>query len=80
MMTVRFTQSCPTCGRRIQYRLSLLGQQVQCPHCQSEFVAAERRERSSQDLAPKQIPPIDSLMERVERVLAQTSPTEEARS
>jgi endogenous inhibitor of DNA gyrase (YacG/DUF329 family) len=80
MMTVRFTQSCPTCGRRIQYRLSLLGQQVQCPHCQSEFVAAEQREGSSQNLAPKQIPPVDSLMERVERVLAQTSPTEKARS
>jgi hypothetical protein len=76
MMTVRFTQSCPTCGRRIQYRLSLLGQRVQCPHCQSEFVAAENRERSSEGMVAMQIPAPDSLMDRVDRILAETSPTE----
>ena len=38
-MSVRFTQSCPTCGRRVQVRVSLVGYDVACPHCQSHFRA-----------------------------------------
>ncbi len=38
-MSVKFTQSCPTCGRRIQIRASLLGSTVACQHCRAEFVA-----------------------------------------
>ena len=36
---IRFSNSCPTCGRRIQIRSGLLGKTVACPHCQAEFVA-----------------------------------------
>ncbi|MAI32848.1 MAG: response regulator [Rubripirellula sp.] len=38
-MTVRFTQSCPTCGRRIEVRASLMGCDVGCQHCHAVFVA-----------------------------------------
>ena len=38
-MSVRFTQSCPTCGRRIQVRASLMGCEVRCQHCDAVFVA-----------------------------------------
>jgi len=38
-MSVKFTQSCPTCGRRIRIRASLLGYTVACQHCRAEFVA-----------------------------------------
>ncbi len=38
-MSVHFTQSCPTCGRRIQVRASLMGCDVRCQHCHAVFVA-----------------------------------------
>ena len=38
-MSVRFTQCCPTCGRRVQIRATLLGRTVACQHCKAEFVA-----------------------------------------
>lgn len=39
-MTIRFTQSCPTCGRRVDVRASLLGCEVACQHCGAEFIAS----------------------------------------
>lgn len=60
-MTLRFGQSCPTCGRRINIRMELLGRSVACPHCQAEFIASERpAPQSSSD---------QLLMARVERAL-----------
>ncbi|TWT93156.1 response regulator [Neorhodopirellula pilleata] len=38
-MAIKFTQSCPTCGRRIDVRASLLGCTVACQHCGAEFTA-----------------------------------------
>jgi len=38
-MSIRFTQSCPTCGRRNQVRASLLGSRVACAHCGSIFLS-----------------------------------------
>ena len=38
-MTVRYTQSCPTCGRRVEVRAYLLGRTIACQHCKAEFVA-----------------------------------------
>ncbi|TWT67434.1 response regulator [Allorhodopirellula solitaria] len=38
-MSIKFTQSCPTCGRRIDVRASLLGCTVACQHCGAEFIA-----------------------------------------
>ncbi|MEP0426004.1 response regulator [Rhodopirellula bahusiensis] len=61
-MSIRFNQSCPTCGRRIDIRASLLGCTVACQHCGSEFTAcmsdtAQPRESS------------DELLDRVEAAL-----------
>jgi ribosomal protein L37AE/L43A len=39
-MPLHFTQSCPTCGRRVQVHTRLLGQKVACQHCHAEFVAS----------------------------------------
>ena len=54
-MPLHFTQSCPTCGRRLQVHTRLLGQQVACQHCHAEFTAGANEEAlaagdSSQDL------------------------------
>ena len=68
-MSVRFTQSCPTCGRRIQVRASLMGCDVACQHCHAVFVAQE-------DLPHRPVHPeitddlnADPLMDRVEQAL-----------
>lgn len=67
-MSVRFTQSCPTCGRRIQIAASLLGCTVACQHCRSEFVANTSTERELSDCgAPGEVS--DPLMDRVEQAL-----------
>lgn len=82
-MSIRVTQSCPTCGRRVQVRAALLGYDVVCPHCQSEFRAvADPHHRidgpnGSRGPNEPQDPngPLDRnaiLMDRVERALAQT--------
>lgn len=38
-MSIKFTQSCPTCGRRTDIRATLLGCSVACQHCGAEFIA-----------------------------------------
>ena len=65
-MSVRFSQSCPTCGRRIEVRTALLGHVVACQHCGAEFVAGPAGESSGD---PSQTP---DLMLRVERALQRT--------
>ena len=40
-MSVRFSQSCPTCGRRVEIRAVLIGRTVACQHCGSEFTASD---------------------------------------
>ena len=70
-MSVRFTQSCPTCGRRLQIRASLLGCTVACQHCHAEFVADSER-NGMPESSETEIKPMDSsaeLMMRVEQVL-----------
>ncbi len=78
-MSVRFTQSCPTCGRRIQVRASLLGCTVACQHCNAEFVAQARSE-AKPSIGPsslEQVGTSDPLMQRVELALerAKQQPT-----
>jgi hypothetical protein len=60
---VRFTRSCPTCGRRIQIRGSLLGRMVACRHCNAEFVAM------AADDSVGCIDDAQRLMDRVDSVL-----------
>ena len=38
-MSVQFTHSCPTCGRRARIRTDLIGATVACQHCNAEFIA-----------------------------------------
>ena len=40
-MTHRFVQSCPTCGRKLEISVDLLGRAVACQHCQGNFIAAD---------------------------------------
>jgi len=63
---VRFTRSCPTCGRRIQIRGSLLGHVVACRHCNAEFVA------TATDEVPGQVDDATRLMQRVESMLSRS--------
>ncbi|MGB7343095.1 MAG: response regulator [Pirellulaceae bacterium] len=60
---IRFNQSCPTCGRRVQVRASLLGSTVACQHCKAEFTA------TGMEGEPSQIDDNCRLMARVERAL-----------
>ncbi len=62
-MSLRFTQSCPTCGRRVEIRASLLGSIVACQHCLAEFKA------SAEDEVIDSIDGDHNLMARVERAL-----------
>ncbi|MFK8111431.1 MAG: response regulator [Rubripirellula sp.] len=71
-MPVQFTQSCPTCGRRIQVRASLLGCTVACQHCKAEFVAEAGSDSGVVDPFPIET---DDLMARVERALGQSDET-----
>lgn len=40
-MTHRFVQPCPTCGRKLEIGIELLGRHVACQHCTAEFKAAD---------------------------------------
>lgn len=69
-MSVRFTQSCPTCGRRIQIAASLLGCTVACQHCKGEFVANAGSEGEMSDCGDLGLHEVsDPLMDRVEQAL-----------
>ena len=66
-MSLRFVQACPTCGRRLEVRIELLGRSVACQHCRAEFIASDNQ-RSVQPPAPE-----TDLMQRVEAALRQSS-------
>ena len=63
---VRFTRSCPVCGRRIQIRGALLGRVVACRHCNAEFVAM------AEDDSAGCVDDAQRLLDRVDTVLSQT--------
>ncbi|QDT03199.1 hypothetical protein K227x_15810 [Rubripirellula lacrimiformis] len=67
-MSIRFTQSCPTCGRRVQIRASLMGYTVACQHCNAEFVA-ECTDVCQGSVEPQATETVDPLMVRVEEAL-----------
>jgi ribosomal protein L37AE/L43A len=37
-----FDQACPTCGRRLQISVELLGRIVSCKHCRAQFTASHQ--------------------------------------
>ncbi len=63
-MTHRFVQPCPTCGRKLEISIELLGRAVACQHCTAEFTAADPT--SNQSILDDN----QTLLARVERVLA----------
>jgi len=68
-MPLHFTQSCPTCGRRLEVHTRLLGQQVACQHCKAEFVAGSRDDNHD-TLSDSSY----NLLARVELALQRTQP------
>lgn len=67
-MPLHFTQSCPTCGRRLEVHTRLWGQRVACQHCHAEFLAgAAEDERSQADSGY-------SLLARAEAALQRSQP------
>lgn len=69
-----YVQECPTCGRSLEIRVEYLGKKVACQHCSGRFVA---RDPSLEDT--EVIDPYESLLRRVDQLLAQT-PDPTARS
>ncbi len=67
-MPLHFTQSCPTCGRRVEVHTRLLGQRVACQHCHAEFQAGSAEEDQSWTDASC------DLLARVEEALKRTQP------
>lgn len=67
LMHVRFSQSCPTCGRRVEIDAALLGRTVACQHCRAEFVAHVNEDAGQ--LGETEY----HLMDRVEKVLARAA-------
>ncbi len=61
--SLRFTQFCPSCGRRVEIRASLLGHTVACQHCHAEFIASENCDGC------KQVNKSEDLLARAEEAL-----------
>ncbi len=59
-----FERHCPTCGRPLQVRISLLGKSVRCPHCRAEFIATASDPESSDS----------AVLERAELLLGGSDP------
>lgn len=68
-MSLRYTQSCPTCGRRVQIRASLIGYSVACQHCRAEFIADVDGESRTAGVDGSPRRAMDPLMARVEEAL-----------
>lgn len=62
-MNHRFVQPCPTCGRKLEIGIELLGRRVACQHCSAEFKAADPT--SSQSILDDD----SALLARVEQML-----------
>ena len=65
---IRFSRSCPTCGRRMKIESSLLGRVVACQHCSAEFTAM------ASDDGGGHFDDAHRLMERVESMLSRSEP------
>jgi hypothetical protein len=64
---VFFHQHCPVCGRIVRVRVSLLGRQVYCQHCQGRFVAADPSMANSRPTLAEA--GVDDLIERANSLL-----------
>lgn len=67
-----FVRSCPACGRTLEVRVELLGKNVECVHCRSEFVALEEPNKSQDDVK------IDQLLAKAQRYIDSVTPADTA--
>lgn len=68
-----FVRSCPTCGRALEVRIELLGKDVECVHCGSNFLASEQPPaKQEEDLR------IDRLLERAQHYIDSVAPANPA--
>lgn len=65
-----FVQDCPTCGRRLQVRVSFLGKPIVCPHCCGRFDACDPDNSVAQPAASSS----NALLQRVDELLASSEP------
>jgi DNA-directed RNA polymerase subunit M/transcription elongation factor TFIIS len=47
--SIRFTRSCPTCGRMLEIPVAMMGRAVACSHCTAEFRATAPQDRSTDE-------------------------------
>ncbi|QDV27013.1 hypothetical protein [Aureliella helgolandensis] len=50
-----FVRDCPTCGRKLEVRVELLGRDVECIHCGAGFNTRESSQTACDDLRIEQI-------------------------
>jgi len=74
---VFFHQQCPVCGRVVRVRVSLLGRQVFCQHCQGNFVASDSSMGGGEPSCAE-TPVVDDLIERANELLARARASDEA--
>jgi len=71
---VYYLQRCPVCGRMLQIRVNLLGQQVYCQHCGGGFVAVDEPLHPAGDSHAKSTADrAEELLERAALVLQQAT-------
>lgn len=50
-----FVRSCPTCGRKLEIRVELLGRDVECVHCGANFLADTQEAKQIDDQKIEQV-------------------------
>lgn len=50
-----FVRSCPTCGRKLEIRVELLGREVECVHCRASFTADTQEAKQIDDQKIEQV-------------------------
>ena len=63
-----FVRSCPTCGRKLEVRVELLGRQVECVHCGANFTANEQPAEMVDELR------IDRVLARAQQYIDSVAP------
>jgi hypothetical protein len=60
-----FIQECPTCGRKLQVRVTHLGKRVACHHCSAQFAACDPQspESPASDSSVTLLARVDQLLE-----------------
>ena len=60
-----FVQACPTCGRKLQVRVTYLGKRIACHHCSAQFAACDPQSPESpiSDSSVTLLARVDQLLE-----------------